>query len=189
MRDFGLVDLAKNALSGFSLDSITGMTGIITYDSKDSNVVVAGKNLTEYTKISVSSTENTRWELGVDANYAIPVTLPSTTTIRIHLLPCSKDSEYLKELQEYIINNEGWFEITIINNGKLSGLYQCFFIKDGDEDIDLDPEDEVFEFGGLRMDRGVYARLPKRGAEDETGDINEYQEETIVDEIYDPFDG
>ena len=126
MRDFGLVDLAKNALSGFSLDSITGMTGIITYDSKDSNVVVAGKNLTEYTKISVSSTENTRWELGVDANYAIPVTLPSTTTIRIHLLPCSKDSEYLKELQEYIINKLQCKFIRVKEGMELEGIGEIF---------------------------------------------------------------
>lgn len=140
------------------MDLIKRATGIETYDASDSEVIVANNPLSDFTRVVITHSEISKLEVGVDPSYQVPVTTVPTTTISISLLPNSDDVEYLESLQDYIQKNGGSFHITISNSGKFRGTYSCFFLKESDVVIDTEPDDEVFEFGAVREDRGVSAR-------------------------------
>lgn len=140
------------------MDFIKKVTGIETYDASDSEVIVANHPLSDFTRVVITNSEISKLEVGVDPNYQVPVTIVPTTTISISLLPNSDDVEYLESLQDYIQQNGGSFHITISNSGKFRGTYSCFFLRESDVVIDTEPDDEVFEFGAVREDRGVSAR-------------------------------
>ena len=58
----------------------------------------------------------------------------------------------------YAVINGGYFNITLSSGGKFRGSYSCFFLNDSDVVIDIEPDDETFEFGAIREDRGLSAR-------------------------------
>lgn len=140
------------------LDFIKRVTGIETYDASDSEVIVANHPLSDFTRVVVTNSETSKLEVGVDPSYQVPVSIVPTTTISISLLPNSEDVEYLESLQDYLEKNGGYFNITVSNSGKFRGTYSCFFLNDSDVVIDTEPDDEVFEFGAVREDRGLSAR-------------------------------
>lgn len=140
------------------MDLIKRATGIETYDASDSEVIVANHPLSDFTRVVITPSEVSKLEVGVDPSYQVPVTIVPTTTISISLLPNSDDVEYLESLQDYVQKNGGSFHITVSNSGKFRGTYSCFFLKESDVVIDTEPDDEVFEFGAVREDRGVSAR-------------------------------
>ena len=140
------------------MDFVKKVTGIETYDASDSEVIVANHPLSDFTKVVITNSEISKLEVGVDANYQIPVATVPTTTISISLLPNSEDVDFLEKLQDYIQSNGGYFNISIANSGKFRGSYSCFFLNDSDIVIDIEPDDETFEFGAVREDRGVSAR-------------------------------
>ena len=140
------------------LDFIKRVTGIETYDASDSEVIVANHPLSDFTRVVITNSETSKLEVGVDPSYQVPVSIVPTTTISISLLPNSADVEYLESLQDYLEKNGGYFNITVSNSGKFRGTYSCFFLNDSDVVIDTEPDDEVFEFGAVREDRGLSAR-------------------------------
>ena len=140
------------------MDFIKKVTGIETYDASDSEIIVANYPLSDFTRVVINNTETSKLEVGVDPNYQVPVSTVPTTTIQISLLPNSEDVSFLESLQDYVQNNGGYFNITVSSSGKFRGSYSCFFLKDSDVTIDIEPDDEVFEFGAIREDRGLSAR-------------------------------
>ena len=140
------------------LDLVQRVTGIETYDASDSEVIIANFPLSDFTRVTITTTETNKLEVGVDASYQVPVSIVPTTTISINLLPNSDDVEFLESLEDFIQKNGGSFHITISNSGKFRGTYSCFFLKSSDVVIDIEPDDEVFEFGAVREDRGLSAR-------------------------------
>ena len=140
------------------LDFVKRVTGIETYDASDSEVIVANKALSDFTRVVINTSEISKLEVGVDPNYQVPVSTVPTTTISISLLPNSEDVEFLESLQDYIQKNGGFFNIAVTNSGKFRGSYSCFFLNDSDIVIDVEPDDETFEFGAVREDRGLSAR-------------------------------
>ncbi len=140
------------------LDFIKRVTGIETYDASDSEVIVANHPLSDFTRVVITNSETSKLEVGLDSSYQVPVSIVPTTTISISLLPNSEDVEYLESLQDYLEKNGGYFNITVSNSGKFRGTYSCFFLNDSDVVIDTEPDDEVFEFGAVREDRGLSAR-------------------------------
>lgn len=144
------------------LDTVKRLTGIETYDASDSEVVVANFPLSDFTKVVITTSETSKLEVGVDASYQVPVLIVPTVTISISLLPNSEDVTFLESLQDYIQANGGYFNITIANSGKFRGSYSCFFLKTSDVVIDVEPDDEVFEFGAVREDRGLSKRALDR---------------------------
>ena len=140
------------------LDLVQRVTGIETYDASDSEVIIANFPLSDFTRVTITTTETNKLEVGVDASYQVPVSIVPTTTISINLLPNSDDVEFLESLEDFVQKNGGSFHITISNSGKFRGTYSCFFLKSSDVVIDIEPDDEVFEFGAVREDRGLSAR-------------------------------
>lgn len=140
------------------MDFIKKVTGIETYDASNSEVIVANFPLSDFTRVVVTSSETSKLEVGIDSNYQVPVSIVPTTTVSVSLLPNSGDVEFLESLQDYIQKNGGYFNITISNSGKFRGSYSCFFLNDSDVVIDLEPDDETFEFGAVREDRGLSSR-------------------------------
>lgn len=140
------------------LDLIKKVTGIETYDASDSEVIVANFPLLDFTRVVITNSESSKLEVGVDPSYQVPVSTVPTTTISVSLLPNSEDVEFLESLQDFIQNNGGYFNITVSNSGKFRGSYSCFFLNDSDVVIEIEPEDETFEFGAVREDRGLSAR-------------------------------
>ena len=137
------------------LDFVKKVTGIETYDASDSEVIVANKALSDFTRVVINTSETSKLEVGVDPSYQVPVSTVPTTTISIALLPNSGDVEFLESLQDYIQTNGGYFTITISNSGKFRGSYSCFFLKSSDVIIVTEPDDETFDFGAVREDRGL----------------------------------
>lgn len=140
------------------MDFIKNVTGIETYDASDSEVIVANHPLSDFTRVVITNSEISKLEVGVDPSYQVPVSIVPTTTISISLLPNSEDVDFLERLQDYIQSNGGYFNVSIANSGKFRGTYSCFFLNDSDVVIDIEPDDEVFEFGAVREDRGISAR-------------------------------
>lgn len=140
------------------LDAVKRVTGIETYDASNSEVIVAEFPLSDFTKVVITNSEISKLEVGVDSSYQVPVTIVPTTTIALSLLPNSDDVDFLESLQDYIQSNGGYFNITISNSGKFRGTYSCFFLSESDVVVDVEPDDEVFEFGAVREDRGISAR-------------------------------
>ena len=140
------------------LDLVKRVTGIETYDASNSEVLVANYALSDFTRVVITTTETSKLEVGVDPSYQVPVSIVPTVTISINLLPNSEDVDFLESLQDYIQANGGYFTITISNSGKFRGSYSCFFLKDSDVVIDVEPDDETFEFGAVREDRGLSSR-------------------------------
>lgn len=140
------------------LDSVKKVTGIETYDASDSEVILANFPLSDFTRVSITTTETSKLEVGVDASYQVPVSIVPTVIISISFLPNSDDVEFLESLQDYIEKNKGYFNITIANSGKFRGSYSCFFLKTSDVIIDTEPDDETFDFGAVREDRGLSSR-------------------------------
>lgn len=140
------------------LDVIKDITGIDTYNASDSEVIVANFPLSDFTRVVIATSEENKFEVGVDPSYQVPVSIVPTTTISISLLPNSEDVEFLESLQDFIQKNGGSFNITISNSGKFRGSYSCAFMKSSDIVIDTEPDDEVFEFGAVREDRGLSSR-------------------------------
>lgn len=140
------------------LDAVKKVTGIETYDASDSEVIVANYPLSDFTRVLIANSETSKLEVGVDPSYQVPVSIVPTTTISISLLPNSDDVDFLESLQDYIQGNGGYFNITISNSGKFRGSYSCFFLNDSDVVIDVEPDDETFEFGAVREDRGLSAK-------------------------------
>ena len=140
------------------LDLVKRVTGIETYDASDSEVLVANYALSDFTRVVITTTETSKLEVGVDPSYQVPVSIVPTVTISINLLPNSEDVDFLESLQDYIQANGGYFTITISNSGKFRGSYSCFFLKGSDVVVDVEPDDETFEFGAVREDRGLSAR-------------------------------
>ena len=140
------------------LDLVKRVTGIETYDASDSEVLVANYALSDFTRVVITTTETSKLEVGVDPSYQVPVSIVPTVTISINLLPNSEDVDFLESLQDYIQANGGYFTITISNSGKFRGSYSCFFLKGSDVVIDVEPDDETFEFGAVREYRGLSSR-------------------------------
>ena len=140
------------------LDLVKRVTGIETYDASNSEVLVANYALSDFTRVVITTTETSKLEVGVDPSYQVPVSIVPTVTISINLLPNSEDVDFLESLQDYIQANGGYFTITISNSGKFRGSYSCFFLKGSDVVIDVEPDDETFEFGAVREDRGLSSR-------------------------------
>ena len=140
------------------LDLVKRVTGIETYNASDSEVLVANYALSDFTRVVITTTETSKLEVGVDPSYQVPVSIVPTVTISINLLPNSEDVDFLESLQDYIQANGGYFTITISNSGKFRGSYSCFFLKGSDVVIDVEPDDETFEFGAVREDRGLSSR-------------------------------
>ena len=140
------------------LDLVKRVTGIETYDASDSEVLVANYALSDFTRVVITTTETSKLEVGVDPSYQVPVSIVPTVTISINLLPNSEDVDFLESLQDYIQANGGYFTITISNSGKFRGSYSCFFLKGSDVVIDVEPDDETFEFGAVMEDRGLSSR-------------------------------
>lgn len=140
------------------LDTVKRVTGIETYDASNSEVIVAEFPLSDFTKVVITNSEISKLEVGVDPSYQVPVTIVPTTTITLSLLPNSDDVDFLESLQDYIQKSGGYFNITISNSGKFRGTYSCFFLSESDVVVDVEPDDEVFEFGAVREDRGISAR-------------------------------
>lgn len=140
------------------LDVVKSITGIDTYSASDSEVILANFPLSDFTRVVITNSEESKLEVGVDPSYQVPVSIVTTTTISISLLPNSGDVEFLESLQDYLQKNGGSFNITISNSGKFRGSYSCFFLKSSDVVIDIEPDDETFEFGAVREDRGLSSR-------------------------------
>lgn len=140
------------------LDVVKQITGIETYSASDSEVIIANYPLSDFTRVVITNSETSKLEVGVDPSYQVPVTIVPTTTISISLLPNSEDVQFLENLQDYIQKNGGYFSIVVSNSGKFRGNYSCFFLNDSDVVVDIEPDDEVFEFGAVREDRGLSAR-------------------------------
>lgn len=140
------------------LDVVKRVTGIETYDASDSEVIVANYPLSDFTRVVITSSETSKLEVGVDPSYQVPVSIVPTITISISLLPNSEDVDFLERLQDYIQGNGGYFNITVSNSGKFRGSYSCFLLSESDVVIDVEPDDETFEFGAVREDRGLSAR-------------------------------
>lgn len=140
------------------LDLVKRVTGIETYDASDSEVLVANYALSDFTRVVITTTETSKLEVGVDPSYQVPVSIVPTVTISINLLPNSEDVDFLESLQDYIQANGGYFTITISNSGKFRGSYSCFFLKGSGVVIDVEPDEETFEFGAVREDRGLSSR-------------------------------
>lgn len=140
------------------LGTVKRVTGIETYDASDSEVIVAEFPLSDFTRVVITNSEISKLEVGVDPSYQVPVTIVPTTTIALSLLPNSDDVDFLESLQDYIQKSGGYFNITISNSGKFRGTYSCFFLSESDVVVDVEPDDEVFEFGAVREDRGISAR-------------------------------
>lgn len=140
------------------LDTVKRVTGIETYDASNSEVIVAEFPLSDFTKVVITNSEISKLEVGADPSYQVPVTIVPTTTIALSLLPNSDNVDFLESLQDYIQKNGGYFNITISNSGKFRGTYSCFFLSESDVVVDVEPDDEVFEFGAVREDRGISAR-------------------------------
>ena len=148
------------------LDLVKRVTGIETYDASDSEVLVANYALSDFTRVVITTTETSKLEVGVDPSYQVPVSIVPTVTISINLLPNSEDVDFLESLQDYIQANGGYFTITISSSGKFRGSYSCFFLKGSDVVIDVEPDDETFEFGAVREDRGLSSRPLFRNSTD-----------------------
>ena len=148
------------------LDLVKRVTGIETYDASDSEVLVANYALSDFTRVVITTTETSKLEVGVDPSYQVPVSIVPTVTISVSLLPNSEDVDFLESLQDYIQANGGYFAITISNSGKFRGSYSCFFLKSSDVIIDTEPDDETFDFGAVREDRGLSARALFRNSTD-----------------------
>lgn len=133
------------------LDTVRGLTGIDTYSAADSVVILGNRILEEYTKVQIMESDSNRDEKGIDQAYYKAVQLPIDYTISIHLLPDSQDGDFIRKLNDYIRENGGFFEILISNNGKFVGKWNAFIKKNADVDIDVEPENEVFTFGGLKQ--------------------------------------
>lgn len=140
------------------LDVVKQITGIETYSASDSEVIIANYPLSDFTRVVITNSETSKLEVGVDPSYQVPVTIVPTTTISISLLPNSEDVQFLENLQDYIQKNGGYFSIVVSNSGKFRGNYSCFFLNDSDVVVDIEPDDEVFEFGAVREDRGLSVR-------------------------------
>ena len=150
------------------LDTIQSLTGITTYDASDSEVIVANKPLKDFTRVVITTSETSKLESGVDPSYQVPVSVVGTTKISISLLPNSEDVDFLERLEDYIQKSGGYFQITISNSGKYRGTYSCYFEKPSDVVVDVEPDDEVFEFGAVREDRGLSSRSLFRNVQRET---------------------
>ena len=148
------------------LDVVKRVTGIETYDASDSEVIVANHPLSDFTRVVISTSETSKLEVGVDPSYQVPVSIVPTVTISVSLLPNSEDVDFLESLQDYVQDNGGYFNITIANSGKFRGIYSCFFLNTSDVVIDVEPDDEVFEFGAVREDRGLSSRPLFRNSTD-----------------------
>lgn len=148
------------------LDVVKRVTGIETYDASDSEVIVANHPLSDFTRVVISTSETSKLEVGVDPSYQVPVSIVPTVTISVSLLPNSEDVDFLESLQDYIQANGGYFNIVISNSGKFRGSYSCFFLNNSDVVIDVEPDDETFEFGAVREDRGLSARPLFRNSTD-----------------------
>lgn len=145
-----------------TLETLKNVTGIESFDVSNSEVVVANYTLTDYTRVVVSVSEVNKVETGIDPNYHAPVGLAPTTTIEISLIADSDDCKFLESLQEYILTNNGYFHIVIMNNSRFAGTYSCYFTTISNLIIDQDPDDEIFTFGAIREDKGVYSRLANK---------------------------
>lgn len=171
------------------LDEVRALTGITTYSAADSEVVIANFVLSDYTKVTIETTELNKVETGVDVNYHVPVSIAPTTTISISLLADSDDCIFIDNLQDFIQVNGGYFSITINNNGRFVGNYSCYFLNQSDLDIDVDPEDEVYVFGAIREDRGIYSRSLFRENPLQTQESNPNLVKTYPYEFYEPLGG
>ena len=67
------------------LDFVKRVTGIETYDASDSEVIVANKALSDFTRVVINTSETSKLEVGVDPSYQVPVSTVPTTTISISL--------------------------------------------------------------------------------------------------------
>lgn len=133
------------------LETVKKLSGIDTYSAADSVVILANRILEDYTKVQIMESESNREEKGIDQGYFKSVKLPIDYTISISFLPDSEDGEFIRELNSFLRENGGFFEILISNNGRFVGKWHCFIKKNADINIDVEPEDEVFSFSGIKL--------------------------------------
>lgn len=145
------MELLENIISALKID---------TYDAANTTLIIAGRELEDYTRVRVATTNSTKEEVGIDIQYYAAVNVPTITTITVSLLPESEDAKFLRNLEDFIRVNQGWFKTIIKNNGRWVGTFSCFFRQVSDTNIDVEPEDEVFEFGAIREDLGSIAKQP-----------------------------
>lgn len=133
------------------LNVLEKVTGIETYTAANSVLILANRMLEDYTKVEIVETESNREETGVDDFYFKPIKLPKRYTITIQFLPDSQDGAFIRELDNYIRENEGYFQLLVSNNSKFAGTWNLYIKQVSGIDIDVEPENEVFIFGGTKV--------------------------------------
>lgn len=128
------------------------------YDASQSTVKIANFFVDGIVDATISSSDIARVESGVDPHYYTVVKQSPVFTLSITVLPLSNCVKTLDKLYQFSNQQNGYFRIEVVNNGKFVGLFDSHFLKLPDENISSQQSDKTYQFGMLPVDTQLFSQ-------------------------------
>ena len=125
------------------------------YDSAKNKIIVAGYPLDGVVSATISSDTLTRQESGIDYQYMAIVESTNVRTLTVTVLPTASCLEIIRLLALRQIQNKGWFNISVHENGNIVNVYRGVILELPEIGMQQEASDRQIVFGIKTMFAGV----------------------------------
>lgn len=158
------------------------------YDASKNSVVVAGFPLDSIVSSVVSADSIARQEVGIDPRYRVYYEAVMARTLTVTVLPTAKCLPVLRLLALKQLDNKGWFNISVNENGTIVNTYRGWIMDLPELSMSQEAADRTVTFGIMPIHAGV--SVIDQGIDDEQTysrvgsrpDLGGANNETTIDE-------
>ena len=138
------------------IDKIVKKVGVYNFDPSDTDLIIAGYTMSDYTGVTLTPNQRRRTEQGIDPLYHTYVDLPSYCDLSVTILPACPDLQFMEDLQDALELMKGYFEVTLKQNGRFIGTYDCYFKNDSADVVSGDANDKTYEMVAVKQNDSVF---------------------------------
>lgn len=138
------------------IDQIIKKVGVYNFDPSNSEVIIAGYSMQDFTNVTLTPTQRRVTNQGVDAIYHTYVDVPYHFELSISILPACSDLQFMEDLQDALDIMKGYFEVTLKQNGRFIGTYDCYFKNDSADVINSEANDKTYDLVAVKQNDSAF---------------------------------
>lgn len=138
------------------IDQIIKKVGVYNFDPSNSEVIIAGYSMQDFTNVTLTPTQRRVTNQGVDSIYHTYVDVPYHFELSISILPACSDLQFMEDLQDALDIMKGYFEVTLKQNGRFIGTYDCYFKNDSADVINSEANDKTYDLVAVKQNDSVF---------------------------------
>lgn len=133
------------------IDQLAKKLGVYNFDPSNVDLIIAGYPMTDFTSVTLTPNQKRTTIQGIDVMYHTYVDVPTFCDINISILPSCADLQFMEDLQDALEVNKGYFEVSLKQNGRFLGVYDCYFKNDSADTMNRDANDKTYELVGVKQ--------------------------------------